>query len=225
MLEQAHLVQRTQRYKGLIFDMDNTILRSRIDFPAMKADIAATLIEQAVLDRQTRVQEHTVATLLETAKASGRLTDAMNETLWARVADWEREGMRDAGLEEEALELLHELKSRSYALVILTNNARQAAIQALETTRTLALFDHVLGREQMAALKPSPSGVNAILSLYPDWAAADWLSVGDSWIDGHAAMQAGVSFVAYRSKSEEFAKRSIPALGRLERLSELTHFL
>jgi phosphoglycolate phosphatase len=212
------------KYKGIIFDMDNTILQSRINFPAMKLDIFNQLIGYQVLDRSFPMHEHTIATLLEACRDMGNMSREQEQAVWTRVAQWEREGMHEAGLEPGAIELLSGLKER-YHLVILTNNARQAAVEALETTGTIRFFEHIVGREQMGVLKPSPAGIHHILSLYPDTEMHEWVSVGDAWIDGKAAQQAGVAFIQYRSKTEEFAKREIPSLGRLESLMDLHVYL
>jgi phosphoglycolate phosphatase len=36
------------KYKGVIFDMDNTLLRSKIDFPGMKLEIHRFLVDLGV---------------------------------------------------------------------------------------------------------------------------------------------------------------------------------
>ncbi|MFK7695368.1 HAD family hydrolase [Paenibacillus sp. HJGM_3] len=212
------------RYKGIIFDMDNTILRSRIQFPAMKQDVFRLLLDYEAVAADFPIHNHTIATLLESTRGSGKLTGEQERAVWQRVAEWEREGMENAGLEPEALELLNALRDR-FRLVILTNNAHQAALEALETTGTLAFFDTVVGREQMGVLKPSPAGIHYIRALFPALSAHEWLSVGDAWIDGSAAQQAGVDFIRYRSRDEEFFKRDIPSLGRLDSLLDLLRFL
>jgi phosphoglycolate phosphatase len=155
------------RYKAIIFDMDNTILRSRIDFPAMKVDVFELLIHHEILDRQFPLHEHTIATLLESCRVTGIMSESVERLMWDRVAQWEREGMLDADLESGALELLEMLQDR-YHLVILTNNARQAALDALELTGVTSCFEHIVGREQMQALKPSPSGIQYIMNHYPE---------------------------------------------------------
>jgi phosphoglycolate phosphatase len=186
----------------------------------MKADVFDLLIQHNILDRQFPLHEHTIATLLQACKATGVLSETVEKLMWDRVAAWERAGMQDAGLESGATDLLDALTNQ-YRLVILTNNARQAAIEALEHTGVTHYFDRILGREQMDALKPSPSGIHNIMSYYPQIVRQEWLSVGDAWIDGKAAQEAGVDFLGYCTKEEEFIQRGIPSIGRLHTLMDL----
>lgn len=58
-------------------------------------------------------------------------------------------------------------------------------------------------------MKPAPDGYLAVLGRYPDIPPDRWLSIGDSWIDGKAAIEAGVSFVAYRSDAEAMRRNGV----------------
>jgi len=176
--------------KGIIFDMDNTLLKSRIDFAEMKRAIFRLLIEHE---------------------------------MWATVAAVEKEGMHGAVLEKDAVEVLDELRQRC-RLYILTNNARAAAREALQETGIAHYFAEIVAREQMAELKPSPSGVHYILRRHPEWPVSAWTMVGDSWIDGKAAQDAAVRFLAYQGKPHEMKKRGVYPAATVSGLRELLAF-
>lgn len=212
------------RYKAIVFDMDNTLLRSRIDFPRIKRDVFSLLSKPGVFPADFPIAEHTIATLIEAARATEGFTPDLEAEVWEIVVRGEREGMHEAELEPDVEETLRHLHGKT-RLTVLTNNARAAALEALERTGIVSRFELIAGREQMTALKPSPSGVDYIRGHYPEIAPEDWLSVGDSWIDGKAAEQAGISFLAYKTSIAELERRGIPAIGHIRSMRELIPFL
>jgi phosphoglycolate phosphatase len=209
--------------KGVIFDMDNTLLRSRIDFVAMKREIAAYLAGVGVLGDDFPLEEHTSSTIIEYAKMVDASAD-VNRTLLSIASDHEVRGMEDAGLEPGVKKLL-ELLYKKYTLVVVTNNALAAVHKALELTGVLGYFDLVVGREQMSAMKPSPSGVLYALERFRHLPSRDWISVGDSWIDGRAAHDAGVPFICYGKSREQMLEKGVEPLGCISRMLELTDYL
>ena len=211
------------KYKGIVFDLDNTLLRSSIDFAKMKQSVFDLLVGQGIFPGDFPLRDHTTATLIESARATGRFSPELERKAWDIVVRLEREGMRGADLEPNVREVLAKLHSR-LTLVVLTNNARSAALDALERTGVARCFDLVVGREQMGALKPSPCGFRYVLSQYAGTAPKQWLAVGDSWIDGKAAQDAGVPFLAYRSDEKQLERHGVKPIGRIESMSDLLAF-
>jgi phosphoglycolate phosphatase len=209
--------------QGLIFDMDNTLLRSRIDFASMKRDVYHLLLHSQALPESIQLQEHTTSTLVAEAKRRG-MTGHLEQQVWEVAARYELQGMEGAGLEPGAAELLAQLKSE-LVLVVVTNNAYRAALRALEETGILKLFDMVVAREQMSELKPSPSGFLRVIEQYPHIPSECWISIGDSWIDGRASMLAGIPFLGYRTKQEELSRFKVISIGRLEKLLDVRSYL
>ncbi|TMV51977.1 HAD family hydrolase [Paenibacillus mesophilus] len=217
-------MNRSCRYQAILFDMDNTLLKSTIDFPRIKRDVFAQVTEAGLLPASFPIHEHTIATLIESARSTDGFTVEHEAAVWDTVVAGEREGMVGAELESHVPEVLERLRER-VRLSVLTNNAREAAIDALERTGIASYFDHIAGREQMTALKPSPSGIAHIMSRYPDIHPEQWLSVGDSWIDGKAAQSGGIAFLAYNARIEELKRRQIPFVGHIRSMHELFDFL
>jgi phosphoglycolate phosphatase len=209
--------------KGIMFDMDNTLLQSRIDFPAMKRDVFDFLVEHRVLSGGFPLHENTTSILLEMARDSG-MADELHRMLMETVVRHEMAGMEGAGLEPGVLELLKSLHKR-YTLVIITNNSHAAAVKALETTGILGLFDLVVGREQMTALKPSPSGYLYAKAQFQHIPADGWISIGDSWIDGRASAEADIPFIGYKTDTAVLGSKGIHPRGRISSIGELLNFL
>lgn len=215
----------TQKYriKGIIFDMDNTLLHSNIDFPAMKLDVYRHLQAAGVIPANFPVAEHTTSTLLETAKNAG-VNQHFYEELLAVAAKHELAGMEGAGLEPGASALLHQLHGR-FVLAVVTNNALPAARKALEETGIIHYFDLLVARDHMTSLKPSPSGFLYVIKQFPHIAGSEWLSVGDSWIDGKGSMEAGIPFIGYRTSQTIMEQRGVAPIGTMENIEDLLHYL
>jgi phosphoglycolate phosphatase len=69
-------------------------------------------------------------------------------------------------------------------------------------------------------MKPGPSGYQEVVKR-TGIPAEQWLSIGDSWIDGRGSIDAGIRFVGYRTRDEELAARDVEPIARLTRLSQL----
>ena len=120
----------------------------------------------------------------------GAQHDALHRTqlsreMWAIVEDYEREGMRLASVEVDAAPTLAELRRRGCALGVLTNNSHNSALEALRKFGLMPYLDPILGREDVPAMKPSPSGLETArerLALDQE----SLIMVGDSYLDGLA---------------------------------------
>jgi len=215
--------KKKDEVKALIFDMDNTLLQSNINFSEMKKDLFTYLNEEGLLASYLELSEHTCATLIELAKTKG-MTSSQEEVVWAICERHEVVGMQDAGLEEGAHELLQALATR-FTLTILTNNAQEAAEKALKTTGISKYFDMVVGREKVKELKPSSKGVQYILGCYPQIPPEKWIFIGDAWIDGKAAQGAEVLFISYKGNVQELNERKIPFISNIENLLDIKGIL
>ena len=213
-----------ERIKGVIFDMDNTLLQSNIDFKAMKSDVYAFLTGHRVITADTRKDDHTTATLIEKARLSDMFDEDMNRAVWHIVRDHELEGMTDAKLEPHVEEVLGTL-SKHYYLTVLTNNAYDAAESALMRNGIIHLFNLIAGREQVPNLKPSPAGILHILKKYPSLVPENWLCTGDGWIDGRAAMDADIGFISYRGNIAKMHEKEVYPLHEIQDMRELLGLL
>ncbi|MBP1155104.1 MULTISPECIES: HAD family phosphatase [unclassified Paenibacillus] len=209
--------------KGIIFDMDNTLLQSKIDFAAMKLDVYDFLGRFKLLPHDFPVQEHTTSTMIECAKKSG-MTSETYEAAMKITEKHELKGMEGAGLEPGVMDLIESLHTK-YILVIVTNNSRTAALKALEKTEVRKYFDFIIGREQMTSLKPSPSGYLVAKSQFKHILSDEWIAIGDSWIDGRASIDAGIPFICYKTSCEEMLNKGVNPIGRVNNIIEMLDFI
>ncbi|NHW33994.1 HAD hydrolase-like protein [Paenibacillus aceris] len=203
--------------------MDNTLLQSHIDFQAMKLAIAQFLSGEGLLPSDFPIEEHTTSTILAHVKENGA-TDGIIAAALKIAEGHELRGMEGSGLEPGAKVLLEKLKG-AVTLVVVTNNSYAAALRALETTGIKDQFDLIVGREQMAAMKPSPSGYLAVLRHYSAIQAHSWISVGDSWIDGKASMGAAIPFISYGSAVSAMEEKGVKPAAHIDKLLSLLDYV
>ncbi|MZQ84224.1 HAD hydrolase-like protein [Paenibacillus sp. 5J-6] len=217
------LLNKENAIRGIIFDMDNTLLQSHIDFPAMKQAIAHFLIREGTLTREFSIAPHTTSTILAHVKEEGASEEVLTAAL--QIAEgYELTGMEGAGLEPGALELLDKLQG-NYGLALVTNNSYAAALRALENTGIKERFDLIVGRDQMEAMKPSPSGNLFVLNHFSEIEANAWISVGDSWIDGQAAKEARIPFISYGNGVPLMVEKGVKPAAHIDKLLSLLDYV
>jgi phosphoglycolate phosphatase len=213
---------------AIVFDLDNTVVHSRIDFAGIRRDLGTLLLDSGVVDEPIVTQGPTrksIGQIIELAEAHDQLVGGrLAERMWAIVVEYELAGMRVATVEPDAGPTLAALRSRGHALGILTNNARASALEALEKFDLLDRLDLVLGREDVPAMKPSPSGLLVAREHFDGAPGGLWM-VGDSYLDGLAATGAECPFVAFRPRPGDLEERGIAPVAVIAQLGELVQML
>ena len=183
---------------GIIFDMDNTILASEIDFVRMKHEVFELL--RQYLPPAPAVLKLSTGELIAEAARHG-LAEHEVIKAWAVADRLEAEGMVGAQAEPGIIPQLQKLEPKC-ELTVLTNNSGQAAVRALKNAGLSPFFTQVLSRDDVPEMKPHPDGVWQLMKSR--LAIKKWLLIGDSWLDGQAAQRAGIDFIAYGQNEPEY---------------------
>ena len=202
----------------VVFDLDNTLVHSRIDFLGIRRAIIARLLAAGAL-AETPADPRARA-IPEWLDFAAQHDPHLAAELWTVVDQFEREGMLIGSVEDDARTTLDCLASRGVRLAVLTNNSVSSAEAALERWQLRQPFELVLARDRVAALKPSGVGVRqAHLAL----GGGQTFVVGDSWIDGAAAhrAQVGARFVAFRANAADLAARGVQPWAITSALAEV----
>lgn len=103
------------------------------------------------------------------------------------------------------VESLHTLKSAGIKIAVFSNKPHVSAVKVVETIFGKGLFDHIQGQTDRIPIKPDPSGVFEILSLFGA-SKDECLYFGDTNTDMLTAHNAGVKSVGvswgFRPRSE-----------------------
>lgn len=211
--------------KGIIFDMDNTLISSKINFAAMKKETYEFIINKGLLPRNLNIlTQTTTAFIIEKAIKKNNLDrDQINE-IWSIPTKYEIMGMENALLEPNVKELIQELFGK-YHLTVLTNNSIEAANRVLKRNGIHKYFDLIVGREMLRSLKPSPEGFLYILGKYNTTKADEWLSIGDAWLDGKASMGAGIKFISYNADIQKMNMMEVYPYAKIENILEVLDYI
>ena len=161
--------------RGVIFDLDGTLIDSRLDFDQMRRDMEFTA-GQLILETLEALPE-------------GARKDRCREVL----RQHEYRGAMSATLIPGAAELMAELDRRRIPQAILTRNSRE--MTELSLRRLQLAFSQVLTRED-APPKPDPEGLHIICR---NWLIdpGDVVFVGDFHFDVIAGRRAGMPTILY----------------------------
>ena len=160
--------------RGLIFDLDGTLVDSGLDFEAMRQEME--------LPPGTAILEAIDALPADRAAAC---RDILHRH--------ELAGVQRARLMPSARELVERLQSAGVPTAVLTRNSRDAALATLE--RLSLAFPWVFAREDAPA-KPDPTAIHQIRGLW-QLPAHDVAIVGDYRFDLEAGRRAGAYCVLY----------------------------
>ncbi|HEX2437764.1 MAG TPA: HAD family hydrolase [Methylomirabilota bacterium] len=202
-----------------VFDLDHTLVHTPLDLAAMALDIRA-MLESRCGPLPPRPERYRVGELIHWCQANAPHVES---PLWDIALDHERRAMDIATLMPGARAAIDGARAAGFATAVWTNNARAITAGALERFDLLSVVDLVVTRDEMRALKPDPDGWRVISEHFGPH--RDALVVGDSWVDGVAAMAAKVSFVAYRMKDSDLARWQLTPVARLDDLAALPAWL
>lgn len=193
------------REVALIFDLDNTLIHSHIDFLGVRHRLIDLLYEHTAtaLSREELVR----LSLPELVELGQRQDAGLADRMWDVIQEAERQGLQGAPAVEHAPQVLQALRARGYRLALLTNNAREGVAERLGALGLWTFFEVVATRDEVAALKPSPEGIHYVLSHFPG--VQHTYLVGDAWIDGRAAAVAGVRFIGFGTKQDAVQARGV----------------
>ncbi len=206
----------------VVFDLDNTLVHSRIDFLAIRRAVIGRLVAVGALSEPPA--DPRVHAIPEWLSIAERFDPALGADLWQVVAAYEREGMVHGTVEPDARQTLDTLKAAGYRLAVLTNNSIESCEAALEQFDLRAPFDLVLGRGVVRGLKPSGEGV---AQAHAALGGGPTTVVGDSYIDGLAAERAGVGarFIAFRPNLADLTARGVHPWATVQHLADLPPLL
>jgi len=183
------------KLRGILFDMDGTVVEVPYDWPRIKAEIGAG------------------ATPLLTY-ISG-LPEPERSRKWQILQTYEDDATRQAVLKRGMRKFLDFLRAKSVRAALITNNSQKNVEELLGRFRLK--FDCVLSRDS-GLWKPSGEPLRAAMSML-ELAADESCAVGDSHFDIRAAQDAGIARIFILSKDRaKFAAWTVEIFGTVTSL-------
>ena len=169
------------KFQAFVFDLDGTLVDSKIDFESMRAELGVTP-EQDVLESIAAMSEFDQKRAQEI------------------VHRHEKQGAQASTLIEGAREFVDHARSRGLPCAVFTRNSRETAEWSL--TQHGFSFDLMISREDGPA-KPDPAGLYSIAAQFKV-GTSSMLFVGDYLYDLQAGLRAGVQTALYLPQSADF---------------------
>ncbi|MDA4115809.1 MAG: HAD family hydrolase [Thaumarchaeota archaeon] len=221
--------------RGIIFDLDGTLISLHVDGAAFRREIAKELTQGGFkLDfTDASIKGLYVQEMLDLAKSQidqglvkGEYAHVRKRTFRALDA-LEVEWIRHSQLLPGAEAILSRLSGEGKApitLALLTNSGRAATTYAMEALGFKKYFQTTFTRDDVPAMKPRPDGIATALTTL-GLGKGEVLYVGDSPIDIIAARGAGIpiaSVASVRYGAEALRKLGADyALGSISELEDL----
>lgn len=171
------LMNSPSRIKLIVFDMDGTITRPRLDFGEIRKAIGNDDPSLLSLDF-----------ILS-------LPPDEQKQAWEIMHRYEDEAAENAEPQAGAVELLAELRRRGIKTAIFTRNSRKSVETVL--SKIGVEVDRIIARED-APPKPDPRAINELMERYAVH-REEVLMVGDFALDIEAGRQAGIATVLLRN--------------------------
>ena len=196
--------------KGIIFDLDGTLIKSKINFLEMKEKIIEYLNN---LGLQPQLEAAKTSTLDLIEFINNRVKD---KKLVKKILENVNKIMNEIELNsltyiesingvKEALEFL---KSKEIKIGVLTRGCRDYALKSLKKTGLKNLIDYLVARDDVNEPKPNPTSA-LTLAKKMNLAPNEILMVGDHILDFLCAKKAGMKFIGVLtgfSSEKEFKK-------------------
>ncbi|MEM0010764.1 MAG: HAD-IIIA family hydrolase [Candidatus Bathyarchaeia archaeon] len=217
------------RVKAVIFDLDDTLIRSGIDYKMTKVLVIKFLVESGVdetlLDENMsnlEIINRAIEDLRKKNFSEVRIKEIINN-VYAMFNKAELKSLDKAELMDASLKTLAELKSLGLKIGIVTNSCSAYSKKIIEKFSLDKYIDILVSRDDVTHHKPDPEHLlKALEALGVD--SSEAVFVGDHFVDALCAKRAGVKFILVKNKkwsSQEAEKNAFTIIDDLGVLPSL----
>ena len=185
------------KYRGLIFDLDGTLVDSLQDLgESVNAILIRKGMEPHPMTAYRQFVGNGVKVLLQKAFGFAK-EDQVSESLLAEFkTEYQERMLNHTPLYEGITDWLQFCKEKKIRVGVFTNKPESAAIRILESRISPEWMpDPIFGAKEGRARKPEADGVNEILSIW-GYDASECLFIGDSDVDMITAENANMDALA-----------------------------
>ena len=192
-------------YKAVCFDMDGTLLNTKVDMKKMADLVFDEMVRMGVPENEINREggfKFNLDSGTDYLSRNGRGDDIyeINRRVSKAARDVEMENVLMARPFPGSVRLLNHLKKEGYKVGVLTRGCREYAETALKLTGVLELLDGLVCRDDFPECdaKPSPASMSN-LAYALGLVASDILYLGDHKFDYLCARDAGAGFIGVLS--------------------------
>ncbi len=190
-----------KQLRAVIFDLDNTLISSRVDFRRMRTEIMDLLLRLRV--PPNRLSENMLISEIVKVAVNNLRERGFTEEEIKNILTKIAEIMNRVELEslnenlnpmENAVKTLKRLKELNLKVGVITNSCREYAERALAKLGLRSYIDSVVARDYVEEMKPNPKNALHLLNLL-GVNNEEAVFIGDHWLDAECARRAGIRFI------------------------------
>lgn len=205
-------------FKAVMFDLDDTLIVSTIDFMKFRVRLMAYLKEMGADMSKYSINETAVSMIskfereLRSMGADDEKIGSSLDEIDSRLNEIELEKIGDTRAAPGAVELLKLLRNEEVRTGVLTRGSPEYARRALKIAGLTDLVDAVIARDRASGIAPKPSPESAFaLAKKLGVTVDDSIMVGDFSIDFVCAKDSGMRFFGIASDDE--SRKSLEGCG------------
>jgi phosphoglycolate phosphatase-like HAD superfamily hydrolase len=189
------------KLKGIIFDLDSTLIQAEIDFVDMKTHMIALLEKYGHPPGTLSSTDQTTVQIMESANQEWE-NQNKPKTECDQIVKQIEEIMNQGELKaipnlreiEGTAPAIKKLKEMGLKLAILTRSHNAYAVQSLKKLGIYDEFDVILGRHETPEPKPYKGAIDHTVKLMR-LTVDDVVMIGDHQIDRDSAINSGCMFI------------------------------
>lgn len=189
------------KLKGIIFDLDSTLIQAHIDFVDMKIHMITLLEKHGHPPGTLSPTDQTTVQIMENANKEWQKQGKPKEE-YERLVNQIETIMNHGELNaipnlteiEGASQAIKKLKEKDLKLAILTRSHHAYAVQSLQKLGIYDEFEVILGRHETPEPKPYKGAIDHTVKLM-NLAVEDVAMIGDHQIDRDSAINSGCLFI------------------------------
>ena len=227
------------KLKGIIFDLDSTLIQAQIDFVDMKTHMIALLEEYGHPKDTLSPTDQTTVQIMENANQEWtRQKKPKNECnqLLKHIEEIMNQGELNAIPNLTEIEgagpAIKRLKEKGLKLAILTRSHHAYAVESLKKLGIYEDFDIILGRDETPEPKPYKGAIDHTVKLM-GLTVDDVVMIGDHQIDRDSAINSGCMFIGVGTgrrgmkswKDEQPPEHFLPSVAELPEYLESQGFV
>lgn len=201
--------------KAVVFDLDGTLVDSRIDYERMAGMIREVLSAEGVPEEHLTDRRKIYQIIrggdgvLAKIGVDPKKRPGINLEMERIMNQIELEGAHLSKPMRNAEKTLRALKRRGLGIGIATRGCREYATESMKLTGLHSYVDKCLARDEVPYPKPDPRHLLDVLA-YLGVKPAEALYIGDTSTDLETANAANIKFIGYK-RDEEWGKRLLDA--------------